>query len=474
MAAEQDPASHSLPQPWEPELYNCVTASWGDSIRSTIPRGAKGELCRRLWSVRAREPSCPISAAISSMSLFGASFPLVAHYRLSDERLTFMKLLMVSPVPTDPVIAGNRARVLGLLALLARLGHDVSFAYVPYYEHADNDAMRNRLGERLRVLEADVPPFPTFSGRVKRKLARGLRSTSAHLWDVDEWFDDRLLSQLAALQKVEQFDSVLIEYVFLSKLVHAFPERTRTIIDTHDLMGDRHKLYVKAGVPPTWFATSPQQEIKALNRADAVIAIQQHEEEYLKNKISAEVFCVGHIGGLDIQPMSDPGGTRILFVGSDNPINLHALQWFTDTVLPDIKRKIPSCHLALAGPICYQRSWPAGTVILGTLSDLAPAYAEATLVINPVLFGTGLAIKTVEALTYGRPLVATPAGLRGLGSEFAGAVSVAEGAEDFAEKVIELLKSQEARTRLTQNATSVLRQWRCRQVANLEAAVAGR
>ena len=37
-----------------------------------------------------------------------------------------MKLLMVSPVPTDPSTAGNRARVTALLNLLTFLGHDVT------------------------------------------------------------------------------------------------------------------------------------------------------------------------------------------------------------------------------------------------------------------------------------------------------------------------------------------------------------
>jgi polysaccharide biosynthesis protein PslH len=389
-------------------------------------------------------------------------------------RVRLMKLLMVSPVPTDPITAGNRARVAALTALLTRLGHDFYFAFVPY-ELADYNGMRNRLGERLRVLESDPPPFPTFSGRAKRKLARTLHLESAHLWDVDEWLDDRLLLQVEALQKVEQFDGVLLEYVFLSKLAYAFPETTRTIIDTQDIMGDRHRLYVKGGIPPAWFATWPRQEIKALSRADAVIAIQQQEESYLRSRTSAEVFCVGHIGALDLQPILDPGGTRVLFVGSDNPINLNALQWFTDFVLPRIKRKIPACYLALAGPICYQRrTWPAGTVRLGILSDLTSAYAEATLVINPVLVGTGLAIKTIEALAYGRPLVATPAGLRGLGSEFAGAALVADGAQEFAERVVELLQSKEARNRLAQTATLVIRRWQSLQIANLEAAIKGK
>ena len=42
------------------------------------------------------------------------------------------------------------------------------------------------------------------------------------------------------------------------------------------IAGVRSKLYVKAGLPPAWFATSPQQEIKALNRADGMIAIARN------------------------------------------------------------------------------------------------------------------------------------------------------------------------------------------------------
>src|SRR5689334_1649851 len=196
-----------------------------------------------------------------------------------------MKVLVVSPVPTDPQTAGNRARVLNLFTALQGLGHDVTFAYAPY-EHSSDDceAMGRRLSHRLCVLRTPGPPFQTQFARLKRKVKRALGLPSAHLWDVDEWFDDGLLPQMMSLQKIENFDCVVIEYVFLSKLASVFPKSVRTIIDTHDLFADRHKHYLKNGMKPVWFATTAAKEANALNRVDAVIAIQESEAAYLRSQ----------------------------------------------------------------------------------------------------------------------------------------------------------------------------------------------
>ena len=385
-----------------------------------------------------------------------------------------MKLLIISPVPTDPPTAGNRARVLNLFTALLHLGHDVTFAYVPYEHGSDDcDAMERRLRQRLCILQATPPPFPTRIGRMKRRIKRVLRLPSVHLWGVDEWFDDELLPQVKRLQSANNFEVVLIEYVFLSKLASAFPKSVRTVIDTHDLFGDRHKYYLKNKLHPTWFATTAREEIRALNRADAVIAIQDEEARYLRSHGIHEVFCAGHISTENIRPLPDPGGTRLLFVGSANPINVQGLEWFVQSVLPHIRAAIPGCVLAIAGPAGQQRTWPDGVLALGKVDSLEAAYSEATVVVNPVVFGTGLAVKSIEALSYGKALVATPAGIRGLGPEFAAAVSIAQSPHTFANQVIELLQSKEARGELTRNAIETIKRWRLRQLAALDAAVTG-
>jgi glycosyltransferase involved in cell wall biosynthesis len=265
----------------------------------------------------------------------------------------------------------------------------------------------------------------------------------------------------------------LIEYVYLSKLAYGLPTSVRTIIDTHDIMGDRHKQYFSAGMQPTWFATKPAEEISALNRADAVIAIQQQEADYFRRNVSSEVFCVGHLLDSNFGPLRDPGGARILFVGSINTINVHGLEWFLKQVFPRIQKRRPDVELALAGAVGGQRTWPIGTLVLGPQQSLAAVYADATLVINPVQFGTGLAIKTVEALSYGKPVVATLAGARGLDIDFHGALSLAENPDAFAEQVLELLENEGKRSAMAHQGIVASHQWQHRQVSMLNAAITG-
>src|SRR5215471_20044658 len=98
-----------------------------------------------------------------------------------------MKVLIVSPIPTDPAVAGNRARIAALFTALCRLGHDVRFAYVPYYDElADYDKMTQRLGDRLRILHAAAPPFQNIVAKLQRKIKRRFRFKSALSWRVDD------------------------------------------------------------------------------------------------------------------------------------------------------------------------------------------------------------------------------------------------------------------------------------------------
>src|SRR5262249_22738052 len=221
-----------------------------------------------------------------------------------------VKHLIVSPVPTDLLVAGNRARVAALFTALVSLGHGATFAYAPM--KLRNEKMRARLGDSLHVLQATPPRFPKLPGRLQRKVGRTFGLKSAHLWRVDEWFDEGLIPQVRCLQAKESFDSVLIEYMFLSKLATNLPACARTIIDTHDLMGDRHKRYLQAGMGPQWFATTRAEEIAALNRAKAVLAILA---AYLTQSVSTEVYCVGHLLGVDIQPLPAPGGVPYFVCG---------------------------------------------------------------------------------------------------------------------------------------------------------------
>ena len=53
----------------------------------------------------------------------------------------------------------------------------------------------------------------------------------------------------------------------------------------------------------------------------------------------------------------------------------------------------------------------------GFVEDLAPFYAETDLVVSPVTIGTGINVKTVQAMAYGMPLLTTAWGSKGIDTD---------------------------------------------------------
>jgi hypothetical protein len=89
---------------------------------------------------------------------------------------------------------------------------------------------------------------------------------------------------------------------------------------------------------------------------------------------------------------------------------------------PEVRRIIdavaePSVSLLIAGPICAEspKDSRKGVRLLGIVQDLAELYRQASVVIDPVLGGTGKSNKAVEALTLGWAMKKIRIGRRSFG-----------------------------------------------------------
>ena len=160
--------------------------------------------------------------------------------------------------------------------------------------------------------------------------------------------------------------------------------------------------------------------------------------------------------------------SRILFVGSANPINVQALEWILGAVFPHIQKKRADSELVVAGEVGRVRRWPNWLSLPGNQDSLVDTYARAAVVINPVKFGTGLPVKTIEALSYGKPIMATSAGGRGLE-----AISVADDPDTFTGRVLELLECKDTRLKISQRALAAASEWQRHQLIASDAAIIG-
>jgi hypothetical protein len=160
-------------------------------------------------------------------------------------------------------------------------------------------------------------------------------------------------------------------------------------------------------------------------------------------------------------PATDGLGTLdLLFVGGTHGPNLQGLSRFVaDCFLPFLAPA--GVRLVVAGRV-GPALWPggeapAGVLVLGRVGDLAPLYAAARLVIAPLIGGSGVSLKTLEAASFGKALLASTVGLRGTGA------ALGIGLEPpfdrrWAERIGTLLASRDERRRLRDRLAAALDQ----------------
>ena len=351
------------------------------------------------------------------------------------------------------------------------MGHDVYFVHIKQ-ETGDEKSMQQCWGEKFYSISYEKPknaykkPLKRLDQKIFRKLQSLVGSDPQFTYGIDDWYDHSINENLIDLSININPDVVIVEYVFLSKALECFGNEILKVIDTHDIFADRYKLYQKNQQIPRWYSTTKREESKGLSRADIVIAIQQKEADILAKRLkNQKVVTVGHLVPL-YQSNKRKLKNKILFIGSKNPINVYGINYFTKDVFPQIKSKFHDIQLILGGDICDMVESFDGCLKLGRVENLKDAYNLADLVINPILFGTGLKIKNIEALGYSKPLVTTPAGAEGLENGAGNAFLIADSPTEFVRSITEIFSDAQVYENLSRNAYNFAKEWNlnCLQV----------
>jgi glycosyltransferase involved in cell wall biosynthesis len=163
--------------------------------------------------------------------------------------------------------------------------------------------------------------------------------------------------------------------------------------------------------------------------------------------------ALAHFPSAGVTPRPEPG-RRFLITGSLGlPDTWHGVQWFLERVWPRIHRRRPEAVLTIAG----RRPEAGRAAYLENLADIravfdvpdmTPLFQEADIFVSPMLHGAGVKIKTVEALAFGLPVVATPVAAQGCGLEHGNHLLIATGAEDFGRACLQLAEDPALRAAL--------------------------
>lgn len=146
---------------------------------------------------------------------------------------------------------------------------------------------------------------------------------------------------------------------------------------------------------------------------------------------------------------SDKAPTQdIVFIGNLRmPNNVEGILWFVNQIKPRVDAALGRCTSVLvagSGPCDLGlQGLPGrpGITMEVDFASLADVQAQAKVFINPMLSGSGVALKTVDMLITGKPVVATTQGVAGLGADIQALAVVADTPEAFAEALVVQLQS---------------------------------
>jgi sugar transferase (PEP-CTERM/EpsH1 system associated) len=301
-----------------------------------------------------------------------------------------------------------------------------------------------------------------YFARVHPRLARarsltalltGEPLTLSHFRDagLQAWVDGAIARH--GIRKAVVFSSAMAQYV----LEH---DGLRRIVDFVDVDSEKWRQYAAARRwPLSWIfrreaRTLLEFERRVARRADASFFVTA-EELALFERLAPECRGRAHLSanGVDGATFSPDAafaspyaaGVRpVVFTGAmDYWPNIDAVSWFAREVLARIRAREPAVRFYVVGmnppPVVRALARDPAVEVTGRVEDVRPYLQHAAVAVAPLRVARGIQNKVLEAMAMAKPVVVSAAAATALSARAGAEIAVAESAEEFAARTLELL-----------------------------------
>lgn len=200
-------------------------------------------------------------------------------------------------------------------------------------------------------------------------------------------------------------------------------------------------------------------EPKYAGRFDQCVCVSQADKELLLKKnphLKIDVVPNG-VDARSIQPLPMKQDSHsLLFVGNMGYLpNVDAAEFFATEVLPEIQKTNPQVDFWIVGVNPSERVLQlAGDKVhvTGSVGEVHPYYSNSRIVVVPLRSGgSATRLKVVEAMAYGRPLIATSVSAEPANAEPEKHLLLANSKEQFVHQTLRLLKDVNLQKTLVEN-----------------------
>ena len=296
-----------------------------------------------------------------------------------------------------------------------------------------------------------------------------LRNRSYH---VVRFYSKTFAQRLKEILQEEQYDIIQLETVYPAVYLPLIRScsSAKVVIRAHNIehkIWERIAIHTRNPFKKAYLRILSRQlqrfELDALSLADGIETISPVDSEYFQKKTDTPV-CVIPFGIplRPVQPKPSAQPHRLFSLASMNwKPNEEGIRWFVRESWPLIRQRHPNAEFRIAGrhtPPHLLAPLPGGIRIVGEVEDSEAFMRESGILVVPLLSGSGIRIKILEAMSLGVPVISTSIGAEGIPVTDRKNILIADTPAAFADAVSFCIRYPEECRRIGERAADFVRQ----------------
>ncbi len=278
--------------------------------------------------------------------------------------------------------------------------------------------------------------------------------------------------KLIELLEAQEFDIIQLETLYLAPYIETIKAHSsaKVVMRSHNVEFEIWNRIVESTslLPKKWYLKLLTKklrrfELERLPHYDALVTVTQRDLERYKNLGYNKKGMASPIG-VDINryklQKNIQNGQSLSFIGSlDWMPNLDGLDWFLKEVFPNILNHYPSLTFNIAG-----RNTPKSIVDLANDNILIHGEVDSaidfinnhSIMIVPLLSGSGMRVKILEGMALGKVVISTSIGTEGIDALHKKSILIADRPADFLECIKWLNDDPERMYEIERNARAFI------------------
>jgi len=262
----------------------------------------------------------------------------------------------------------------------------------------------------------------------------------------------------------KKIDIVQTEFFTTINLIYSLPKYVKKVFVNHEIRFERIKQVLENSKEVTSidiykYNKTKSDEISAMQKYDAIITLSNIDrEKIIKEGISSDKIFSSPIGipntEIDFTFIHKPN-TLSFLGGSGHPPNVNGITWFLENIWGKILEQESDFRLNVIGkwsPICKNKFSKYRNVnFLGIVENLSEVLPR-TIMIIPILIGSGVRIKAMEGINAGCSIVSTSVGIEGLNFKSGRDCFIEDEPDLFAKRILELNNNWSLQETFVKNA----------------------